>query len=216
MDDWKLRKDVMDELDFEPSIDSAAIGVSAKAGVVTLSGHVPNYAQKIAAERAARRVKGVKAIALEIEVRYPDQAKTADDEIAKRALDILRWDALVPPGAVQVVVDKGWVTLSGAVDWQYQKRAAEEDVRRLSGVVGVANSIAIKPAVQVADVKQKIEDALKRHAEIESEGIKVTVQGGRVRLDGKVDNWEEREAAENAAWSAPGVTAVDDHLQVAA
>ncbi|MFO1185714.1 MAG: BON domain-containing protein [Bauldia sp.] len=215
MDDWKLRKDVMDELDFEPSIDSASIGVAAKAGVVTLSGHVPNYAQKIAAERAARRVKGVKAVALEIDVRYPDQAKTADDEIAKRALDILRWDALVPPGAVQVVVDKGWVTLSGAVDWQYQKRAAEEDVRRLSGVVGVANSITIKPAVQVADVKKKIEDALKRHAEIESEGIKVTVEGGRVRLDGKVDNWDEREAAENAAWSAPGVTAVDDRLQVA-
>lgn len=216
MDDWKLRKDVMDELDFEPSIDSAAIGVAAKNGVVTLSGHVPNYAQKIAAERAARRVKGVKAVALEIEVRYPDQAKTADDEIAKRALDILRWDALVPPGAIQVVVDKGWVTLTGAVDWQYQKRAAEEDIRRLSGVVGVANSIVIKPAVQVADVKKKIEEALKRHAEIESERIKVTVQGGKVRLDGKVDNWDEREAAENAAWSAPGVTAVEDHLQVAA
>lgn len=216
MDDWKLRKDVMDELDFEPSIDSAAIGVAAKNGVVTLSGHVPNYAQKIAAERAARRVKGVKAVALEIEVRYPDQAKTADDEIAKRALDILRWDALVPPGAIQVVVDKGWVTLTGAVDWQYQKRAAEEDIRRLSGVVGVANSIVIKPAVQVADVKKKIEEALKRHAEVESERIKVTVQGGKVRLDGKVDNWDEREAAENAAWSAPGVTAVEDHLQVAA
>src|SRR5664279_3500679 len=171
MDDRQLRKDVMDELDFEPIVDSAAIGVAAKGGVVTLSGHVPNYAQKMAAEKAAKRVKGVRAVVLEIEVRYPDQAKTSNDEIAKRAVDILRWDSLVPPAAVQVVVDKGWVTLSGAVDWQYQRRAAEDDVRRLGGVIGVANTITIRPAVQAADVKQKIEDALKRHAEVESGGI---------------------------------------------
>ncbi len=216
MDDWQLRKDVMDELEFDPIVDAVAIGVAVKAGVVTLSGHVPNYAQKVAAEKAVRRVKGVRAVALEIDVRYPDQPKTKDDEIAKRALDILRWDSLVPPSGIQVVVDKGWVTLTGNVDWQYQRKAAEEDIRRLNGVIGVANSITIRPVVHASDVRSKIESALKRHAEVEADKIKVTVDGGRVRLDGRVNHWEEREAAENAAWSAPGVTAVEDHLVIAA
>lgn len=215
MSELQLRQDVLDELEFEPSVNAAHIGVTVDKAVVTLSGHVGGYAEKLAAVTATRRIKGVRAIADEIEVRYPSDKKTSDDEIAKRALDILGWDTLVPSASIQVMVRDGWVTLTGSVDWYYQNKNAEDDVRKLSGVRGVINNIEIKPRVQAEDVKRKIEGALKRHAEIEANAIRITVRdGNKVLLEGKVDNWDERFAVENAAWSAPGVKTVEDRLAV--
>ena len=216
MTDAQLRQDVTDEFDFDPTFDGEHVGVSVDAGVVTLTGHVNSYAQKVAAIAAARRVKGVRAIAEEIEVRYPYQSKTADDQIAKRALDIMQWDSLVPDKRIMVLVQDGWVTLTGTVDWFFEKTAAEEDVRKLSGVRGITNKIDIKPQVAPSDVKLKIESALKRHAEVTSRAIRVSVKDGhKVLLEGSVDNWDEMRAAENAAWSAPGVSFVDDRLTIA-
>lgn len=214
MTDRLLRQEIIDELDFEPSVDAANIGVAAKGGVVTLSGHVSSYTQKLAAVRATRRVRGVHAIADELEVRYAFDKKTADDEIAKRALDILRWSDGAPAEAVSVTVRDGWVTLTGQADWQFQKAAAESAVRRLSGVSGVINNIAVKPRVQPMDVKQKIQDALKRSAEIEASGIRVSVADGKVTLEGKVHDLNEKYAVENAAWAAAGVRTVEDRLIV--
>jgi osmotically-inducible protein OsmY len=215
MTDRYLRQLVLDELDFEPSVDAVNIGVAVDKGVVTLSGHVASYAEKMAAEQAAQRVRGVRGIAEEIEVRYPHHKKTADDEIAQRALSIIGWDARIPSGSVQVVVQRGWVTLSGAVEWFYQKRAAEAAVRKLSGVVGVSNRIEVTPRVQACDVKIKIVAALERNADIEANAIKVAVEGGRVKLEGKVKAWYERNLAERAAWSVPGVRDVEDRLTLA-
>jgi hyperosmotically inducible protein len=213
MSELQLRQDVVDELEFEPSVDAAHIGVAVDKGVVTLTGHVASYAETQAAIAAVRRVKGVRAIAEEIEVRYPLDKKTSDDEIAQRAIDILGWDTMVPSDAIQVMVHNGWVTLAGSVDWNYQKKHAEEDVRKLSGVRGVTNTIEIKPSVQAEDVKRKIEEALKRHAEIEASAIQVTVlERNKVILEGKVGSWDERHAVENAAWSAPGVKSVEDRM----
>lgn len=214
--DSLLQQDVMDELDFEPSVNAAHIGVAAKNGVITLTGHVGSYAEKIAAEDAARRVSGVHAIAQEIEVRYPSDKKTSDDEIAARALSVLKWNAVVPYDAVQVKVQDGWVTLLGAVDWQFQRVAAESGIRRLSGVAGVLNEITLKPGVNSGDVKRKIEDALKRSAEIEAASIRVSALGnGKVALEGKVHDWQERDAVKRAAWSTAGVTSIEDHLKIA-
>ena len=216
MTDSQLRQDVIDELEFDPSFSGEHIGVAVDKNVVTLTGHVNSYAEKLAAIAAARRVKGVHAIAENIEVRYAFQNKTADDQIAKRASDILNWDVLVPSNRVDILVEEGWVTLSGNVDWYFQKTAAEDDVRKLSGVRGVTNKITIKSSADLANVKSKIESALKRRAEVEANAIRVTIQNGnKVILEGKVDNWEERRAAESAAWSAPGVASVEDRLTIA-
>ena len=215
MSETFLRQVILEELEYEPSLDATHIGVSVEKGVVTLTGHVASFAQKQAAITAVRRINGVRAIAEEIEVRYPFEKKIADDEIAKRALDILGWDSTVPARAIQVLVRNGWVTLTGDVDWYFQKQAAEDDIRKLSGVHGIINNIAIKPCVQAEDVRMKIEDALRRRLKGEVNGIRVTVQdGSKVILEGFVDNWNERQAIETAAWSAPGVKAVDDRLSV--
>jgi osmotically-inducible protein OsmY len=214
MNDDELRQYIIDELEFEPRIDAANIGVAVEDGVVTLSGHVANYSEKVAAEHAVQRVRGVRGIAEEIEVRYPDEKKTADDQIAKRALDILAWNTTIPDEAVRVKVQKGWVTLSGKVGWQYQKLAAADAVRRLSGVMGVSNLIEVTPKVHAADVKNSIETALKRSAEVEAKGIRIQVDGNKVVLDGHVHSWLERSAAERAAWSVPGVTTVRDNLSI--
>jgi osmotically-inducible protein OsmY len=214
MSDLALRQDILDELEFEPRIDAANIGVAVAKGVVTLTGHVSSYAQKIAAEAAARRVKGVRAIAQEIEVRFPFEKKDSDDEIAKRVADILQWDSMVPDQAIQVSVQKGWVTLTGTVDWQYQRMAAENDVRILSGVVGLNNQIKVNPEIEVPDLQKRIEAALKRNAEIEAKGIRIKVLNGTVTLSGTVHDWIEHDAVRNAAWSAPGVRNVEDHLTI--
>lgn len=215
MNDGNLRQDIIDELDFEPSIDAADIGVAVENGIVTLTGHVPTYAQKVTVEDVVRRVKGVKGIAQEIEVRPFGSNRTADDEIAKRAVNTINWNTSVPDGAVQVKVQKGWVTLTGTVDWQYQKTAASEAIHDLAGVTGVTNQIVIKPRASAFDVKKRIEDALKRNAALEAQAIRVNVlDGGKISLEGKVHAWSERSAAERAAWSAPGVTAVEDRITI--
>jgi osmotically-inducible protein OsmY len=208
-----LRQNVLDELEFDPSIDAAHIGVAVDKGAVTLTGHVANYAEKQAAIAAVGRVKGVHAIADNIEVRCPSDKKTSDDEIARRAVDILEWDSRVPGNSIQVMVRDGWVTLTGSVDWQYQKKHAEEDIRKLSGVHGATNNIEIRPGVQANDVKQRIEQALKRNAVIEANAIRVSVpEKNKVVLEGKVSSWGERYAVETAAWSAPGVNSVEDRM----
>lgn len=213
MNDKELRQLVIDELEYEPSVDAADIGVAAEKGVVTLSGHVADYVQKMAAERAAWRVKGVKGIAQKIEVRLPGDKKWNDDEIAQRALNILAWNTLIPRDCVRVRVSDGWITLSGGVNWNYQRQAAENEVRKLSGVKGVTNDITLSSVVQASDVKRRIQDALKRHAEVEADAVHVDVRSdGTVRIDGRVDNWSEMQAVEHAVWSAPGVQRVDDHL----
>ena len=215
MSELQLRQDILDELEFEPSIDAAHIGAGVEKGVVTLTGHVSNYAEKLATVQAVRRVRGICAIADEIEVRFVSDKKTADDEIAKRAVDILAWDTTLPGSSIQITVRNGLVTLAGEVNWYYLRKAAEDNVRKLSGVVGVINNIVIKPWIQAQDVKSKIEDALKRNAEVEAKAIRVTVQdGNRVLLEGKVHNWDERRAVENAAWSAAGVKSVEDRLAI--
>jgi len=215
MSDKALRQDILDGLEFEPGIDAAHIGVAVADGVVTLTGYVGSYAEKTMAEHAVRRVKGVRAIAEEIEVRFPARKKTADDEIAKRALAIIAWDTTVPNEELQVKVQHGWITLSGEVEWHFQRTAAEYAVRKLSGVVGVTNLISVRPQIDAEDVKQRIENALKRSAEIEADTIRIAVTGSKVTLEGKVNAWHEREVAERAAWAAPGVSAVEDRLTVA-
>ncbi len=209
--DIRIRDDVIEELDFEPSVDSAAIGVGVKEGVVTLSGHVPTYAQKSAAEKCAQRVRGVKAVAIDIEVRLASDAKRSDDEIAERALNILRWSTGLGD-TIKVVVENGWVKLNGEVDYYYQKQAAERAIRQLSGVIAVSNLVTIKPSVRPSDVKERIGKALQRSAELDAAGIKVDVAGSTVTLSGRVKAWHERKLAEDAAWAIPGVTAVRDNI----
>ncbi|WHZ18101.1 MAG: transport-associated protein [Rhodanobacteraceae bacterium] len=213
MNDKELRQLVIDELEFEPSIDAADIGVAAENGVVTLSGYVTDYMQKMAAERAAWRVKGVKGIAQKIEVRLPGDKKQNDDEIAQRALNILAWNTVIPRDQVRVRVANGWITLTGSVNWNYQRQAAENEVRKLGGVKGVTNDITLNSVAKVGDVRRRIQDALKRHAEVEADAVRVDIRDdGTVRIDGRVDNWSEMQAVERAVWSAPGVRKVEDHL----
>ena len=215
MSDESLRQSVLDELEFEPSVNATRIGATVENGVVTLTGHVGSYPQKIAAERTVQRVKGVRGLAEEIEVRYPSEKKNHDDEIAQRAVQVIDWDATVPSGKVTVKVEKGWITLSGDVEWQYQRMGAETAVRKLSGVIGVTNLIVVRPRVDAINVKHRIEDALKRNAELEADGIRVAATGGKVTLEGKVRAWHERGVAERAAWAVPGVIAVEDRLTIA-
>ena len=213
MNELRLRDDILDELAYEPIVDAAHIGVAVDQNVVTLTGHVSSYAQKLAAISAVRRVKGVHGIADEIDVRYSPDEKPSDDEIAKRAINMLIWDSVVPSDAIQVTVHNGLVTLTGKVNWQYQKSSAERDVRKLSGVRAVINNIEIEPRAKAENVRNKIEAALKRHAEVEAKDIRVTVRDdSEVVLDGKVRSWDEKAAVENAAWSAPGVKNVRDRL----
>jgi osmotically-inducible protein OsmY len=212
--DLQLRQDVIDELEYEPSVNAAHIGVTANNGVVTLTGFVTSYAEKTAAERAARRVKGVRAIAEEIEVRLPSDTKRADDEIAARAVDILKWQVGVPSDRIAVKVEKGVVTLTGEVDWQFQKTEADQVVHKLSGVVDVVNQVRVATPVQAYEVKEKLEKALQRSAEVEASRITVETDGGKVILKGKVRAWYERDIAERAAWSAPGVTEVQNRIDI--
>jgi osmotically-inducible protein OsmY len=213
MDDKTIKALVLDELEWEPSIDSADIGVTVEAGIVRLTGHVASYAQKIAAESAVKRVKGVRGYVEDLAIRAAAPS-FADEAIASRAANMLDWDATVPKGAVKVKVEKGFVTLTGQVDWQYQRTAAEQTIRGLMGVRGVSNQLGVKPHVQVSDIKRRIEDALERQADLEADKIRVIVDGDKVRLEGKVKAWFERDLAEHAAWAAPGVRAVEDRVTI--
>jgi osmotically-inducible protein OsmY len=211
-DDLQLQQRVIDELTFDPTVHAAHIGISTRNGVVTLNGHVSSVAEKFAAERAVRRVKGVKAVAQELSVHLEADRKRADDEIAQRAVKMLEWDAVVPPAGIDIRVEHGVVTLTGTVEWGYQKAEAESDIRRLGGVNAVVNLIEVKPRVGAEDVKAKLRAAFERNAELEASGITVEVKDSRVILGGKVKSWIEREEAERAAWSVPGVTAVEDRI----
>ncbi len=214
--DSELRRLVEEELAFEPSVDATHIGVTAHDGVVTLSGHVASHTQKIAAERAVGRVRGVRAIAETVEVRLPSDKKRTDEEIAERAVRMLQWDDLVPSSDIHVKVERGWVTLTGKVTYRYQQEAAVRDVRRLSGVVGVTNLVTVTPApVNSASVRGLIESALKRQAELEARSLMVNVDGSRVTITGNIESLHERNIAVQAAWSTPGVTAVNDRMTVA-
>ena len=213
-DDLKLQQRVIDELDFEPVVDAAHIGVSVRDGVVTLSGHVGSYIEKYEAERAARRVRGVRAVAQELTVELPNDKKTADDEIAARALKLLNWDGLVPDDRLSLRVEHGIVTLGGEVDWRYQRDEAESDMRKLGGVKGVINNIRVRPGADPDDVSVRIRDALERNADLEADGITVEVSGGLVTLRGRVAARAERDAVERAVWSTPGVSQVMDHLEI--
>jgi len=214
-EELRLQQRVIDELEFDPAVNAAHIGVSVRGNVVTLTGHVSTYGEKFAAERAARRVKGVTAVAQEIEVHLPEDKKTSDEEIAERAVKMLHWDVAVPHQGLQVRVAHGIVTLLGTVEWGFQRAEAEYDVRKLGGVKGVVNEIAVRPKLRVEDVQATLKAALERRADIEATQVKVEVDNGKVILQGKVGSWNEREAVEHAAWSVAGVKAVDDRIVVA-
>jgi osmotically-inducible protein OsmY len=211
--DDHLQRAVLEELNWEPSVTAAHIGVTANAGVVTLTGHVQSLAEKHASETTALRVKGVKGVVEELEVRLPFEGKRGDDEIAAAALQVLAWDVLVPHDSVMVTVDKGWITLSGRVDQFYQKKAAEQDVRRLVGVLGVSNETTIKPA-NASYINDDILHALHRSWLFDPQTIKVSVEGGNVRLTGTVHSPHEREVAGAIAWAAPGSTSVENALGI--
>jgi osmotically-inducible protein OsmY len=214
MDDLTLKRHVEEELEWEPSLDSADIGVGVEDGVVTLMGHVRTFAEKLAAEGAVKRVKGVRALAQNMEVRLSGIPATTDDELARRAADILEWDVSVPKGAIQAKVEGGHITLTGTVNWKYQSDAAKFRLSNLPGVKAVVNLVKVKAKPAPADIRARIEKALMRNAQTEAKGISVTVDQGRVTLKGNIDAWHDREIAEQAAWSAPGVVAVDDQLRL--
>jgi osmotically-inducible protein OsmY len=212
--DRELQHDVIDELEWQPSVDASKIGVTADHGVVTLVGEVNTYSEKFEAEKAAKRVAGVQALANDLEVKVDDPRPPHDADIAQRALSAIDWNVAIPKGRVKVMVSSGWVTLEGDVEWMYQKRAAEDASRGLNGVRGITNNIAVRPRVEAGEVKHKIEAALRRNAELDAQKITVETSAGNVILRGNVRSWAEHEDAVDAAWSAPGVTKVEDQLAI--
>jgi len=212
--DAQLQSDVMAELRWEPAVDAAQIGVEVSDGIVTLTGHVTNYAGKWNAEHAALRVNGVKALVVEIDVTLAGTTRRTDIDIARSAKDVLQWTTDAPVDTVHIKVEKGNVILSGAVDWEYQRRDAADAIRHLVGVKSVVNMVTIKPNVSTRVVKADIDAALKRRASRDSNSISVSVAGGEVTLSGSVHSWTERELANNSAWGAPGVHNVVDKLTI--
>jgi osmotically-inducible protein OsmY len=215
MTNRELKDQVLNALDWEPSIDAGEIDVSVEENVVTLTGRVGSYAQKLAAERVTLGVYGVKGVANDLEVVVTPVYERTDTDIAHAAVQALKWNSLVPRDRVTVAVSGGWVTLNGTLDWQYQKDAADHTVRNLTGVRGVTNDVTVKPRVSTTDVQAKIENAFRRSAEIDARRITVVAQNGEVTLSGNVHSWAERREATRAAWAAPGVTQVVDRLEVA-
>jgi osmotically-inducible protein OsmY len=214
IEDSDLRRKVIAELDWEPSVDASQIGVAVKDGIVTLTGSVLSYPERKNAEKAASRIAGVKAVAGDLEIKLFGTAARSDFDIAQSALSSLRFNASVPSDRIQVLVEMGWVTLDGEVEWQYQKTAAENALKYLLGVKGITNCIAIKPKLNPADVKAKIESAFARLAQLDANQIKVEAVDSKVILRGTVRPWDEKEQAETAAWSAPGVSKVQNDVVI--
>jgi osmotically-inducible protein OsmY len=212
--DSEIKKDVEDELRWEPDLDATDIAVAAKDGVVTLTGFVPSYAQKFLAEKVAKRVAGVVGVANDIEVRVPAIDQRPDPDIARDAVNALKSQLPLTYQDIKVTVSNGWITLEGDVEWNYQKERAENAVRWVKGVKGVINTIEVKPKVTPDEIKRKIEEAFKRSAEIDANNIEVETSDGQVVLKGTVHSWFERQEAERAAWSAPGVRKVEDHITI--
>jgi len=212
--DTQIQSDVLAELRWDARVMPNEIGVIVKDGVATLTGWVDSYTKKWAAEEAAHRVRGVKAVANDIEVRLPSIAERNDADIAAAAVRALEWDAFVPIDKIDVTVSKGWVTLKGEVEWQFQKQDAERAVRRLAGVKGVSNLLVVRPRVTPSELKKQIEQALVRTAELDAKRITVDVDGSKVILKGTVRSWAEKKEAERQAWLAPGVTSVDNRIMI--
>lgn len=212
--DTQLQRDVLDALDWEPSIEASKIGVTAKDGIVTLTGSVSFYADKHEADRIAKSVAGVKAVADDIEVRLPGSNERNDTDLAAAVVNALKWHTSIPEGKLKVTVRDGWITLDGEVDWQYQRQAALDAVRFLVGVKGVANSITLAAKPKPKDVRAKIESAFKRSAGVDASHVRVETHNGTILLKGKVSSWSERAEAERVAWAAPGVATVDNRLVV--
>lgn len=214
--DKQLQTDVVEQLQWEPGIHEAEIATAVKSGVVTLSGHVDSFAEKYAAIRATERLHGVAAVVDELQVKLPSEHRRTDNDIAHAAVSVLRWDITVPDDRIRMTVRDGWIILEGEVPWQYQKTSAERAIRNLIGVQGVTNLIAVKaPHANVFDVSAKIKNALRRTAELDADTITVEARDGSVTLKGTVHSYAERRDAERAAWSAPGVSHVDDRIAVA-
>ena len=212
--DTDLKNDVLAELLWDPLVPETRIGVSVNHGVVTLTGHVDSYAEKVATRRAAQRVGGAKAIAVELDVVPAGEHRRSDTEIATAAEQALGWNTSVPQGRVKILVEKGWVTLSGELDWNFQRRAVERLIRPLKGVVGIIDNIQLKSSPAPSDLGLRIQDALTRQAMREAKRMDILVLGGVVTLSGHVHSWAESNAAEGAAWSAPGVSRVNNQLTV--
>jgi osmotically-inducible protein OsmY len=212
--DQEIQNDVMDELKWEPFLTASEIGVAVKNGIVTLSGTVDRYAKKIAAETAAKKVNGVKAVAEDIEVKLGTSSKKNDTEIAEAAITALKWHSAMQENKIKISVENGWVTLEGNVDWEFQRNSAKYMVENLIGVVGITNNIKLKTIVASTDVKRKIASAFHRSATVDSEKINITLEGTKVILSGKVRSIAEKKDAENAAWLAPGVNSIENKLEI--
>jgi osmotically-inducible protein OsmY len=212
--DALIQSDVISELKWEPSIDAATIGVSVRDGIVTLDGYVNSFVEKLTAERVASRVMGVKAVAQELKVRLPQSYERNDTDIAEAAVNALEWNMKVPNDRIKVEVQDGMVILTGEVNWEYQRAAAHDAVCSLIGVKGVTDEISIKPSVSPVNVKSKIKSAFQRHSVLDAKNIIVESDGSKVVLNGTVHSWIEKQEADSAAWSAPGVSNVENNLVV--
>ena len=209
-----LRTRVLDELDWEPSLDSADIGVAVKEGIVTLTGHLPSYAQKRTAERTVLRLAGVKGVANDLDVRLPSEHRRSDAELARAVVEVLDHNVQVPADTVKVKVDDGWVTLEGVVNWDYQRRRAERATRFLRGVKGITNLLRVKERPTPGDLRQRIKRALERRIDEEAERVSVSVEGDKVVLTGTVASRTDRDDIEDAVWAAPGISEVENNLTV--
>ncbi|MBV8273443.1 MAG: BON domain-containing protein [Cupriavidus sp.] len=212
--DIQLKQDVIEELNWDPAVDATGIGVQVNDGVVTLTGHLASLAEKYAAEAAVKRIPGVNALAVELDVRLPDDCQRTDADIARAAANVLGWNAMIPNDRISIMVEHGAVTLTGTVDWNYQRMEAEHAVAGLFGVTGVANAIVVRPQADRRELSLLIKSAIERQATCDASQVTVMVWGGAVTLGGSLRTWAEREAAVNAAWSAPGVTSVNNNIRV--